>query len=300
LFELPIANQPGKKRWVLIVNINPGGVASGSGGQYFIGNFDGKTFTNDNPADKALFVDYGADFYAGVTFSDAPAGRRILIGWMSNWQYAGKEPTEPFRTAQSIPRVLGLRQTAEGLRLAQKPVVELARLRMKPTVFGKISIGEYIVGSHKQVLFSGEAIEIVGEFVVRNASGALIELHSYEPTKKTMVGYDAKKQLVFIDRTESGLTDFDPLFAARHEAPLKLINGKLKLHIFVDRSSVEVFANDGVVTLTDRIFPIHDVKDVRTGQVYTSSRKQFITLWGFGTQAQCLSLKAWQLRSIWK
>ena len=299
LFELPVANQPGQKRWVLIVNINPGGVAGGSGGQYFIGKFDGKSFTNDNPNEQALFVDYGADFYAGVTFSDMPKtdGRRILLGWMSNWQYAQNEPTEPFRTAQSIPRVLSLRRTAAGLRLTQQPIAELARLRTKPMVFGKIDIREGVV--KPPALFSAETLEISGDFIVGKQSSVVVTLHAYAPMKETLIGYEASKQVLFIDRSQSGRTDFDARFAARHEAPLKLVNGKLALRIFVDRSSVEVFANDGAVVLTDRIFPTHEARNPLTDSVISTSRKQFVTLNGFGNHVQCLALKAWQLSSIW-
>ncbi len=287
LFELPVANEPGQKRWVLIVNINPGGVAGGSGGQYFIGKFDGKTFTNDNPNEQALFLDYGADFYAGVTFSDMPKtdGRRILIGWMSNWQYAGKEPTEPFRTAQSIPRVLSLRRTSEGLRLTQQPIAELAKLRM-PTMTKNEAIGGHGPQGNIVRRKLGDVQEITSEFILGEQSGVEFQLFANAPNQVTVVGYDPAKQEIFIDRTGSGLVDFDKRFPARHVAPLKLVNGKLRLHVFVDRSSVEVFANDGAVTLTDRIFP--------------AANTQGVWCFTYGRDVVPVSLKAWQLRSIWK
>jgi len=278
LFELPIIGQPNKKRWVLIVNINPGGVAGGSGGQYFVGKFDGKTFTNDNPSDSKLFLDYGKDFYAAVSFSDLPKrdGRRILIGWMSNWQYAGKEPTVPFRTAQSIPRELKLKQTAVGLRLVQMPVKELQSLR------GAVTTKRNLELSKPQVIASGEALEISGEFSVSKDATATIRLSAR--TSETLIGYDAAAQTLFIDRTKSGNVDFDRNFAGRHEVSLPAPQGKIKLHIFVDRSSVEVFGNDGSVALTDRIFPASKVQQVELT----------------GTNAKCLLLNVWQLKSVWK
>jgi fructan beta-fructosidase len=205
-----------------------------------------------------------------------------LIGWMSNWQYAGKEPTDTFRTAQSLPRVLGLRRTAAGLRLTQQPLAELARLRARPLFTGKPALRE----NDESVLFAGETLEISGEFVLGAQSGVLLNLLSTEPGKATVIGYDAGKQVVFIDRTRSGLVDFEARFAARHAAPLALVDGKLKLHVFVDRSSLEVFANDGAAALTDRIFPI--------------ARKQHVALQGYGARAECVSLKAWRLRAIWQ
>ena len=286
LFELPVANQPGQKRWVLIVNINPGGVAGGSGGQYFIGKFDGKTFTNDNPNEQALFVDYGADFYAGVTFSDVPKtdGRRILIGWMSNWQYAGKEPTETFRTAQSIPRVLGLRRTAEGLRLTQRPIAELTKLR-KPTATKFKAVAGHSVQGQLVRWELGEVQEVIGEFILGEQAGVNFQVFAGGSGSETVVGYDGVKQEVFIDRTHAGQVSFDQRFPARHAVPLTLVNGRLKLHLFIDRSSVEVFANDGAVALTDRIFPVTNTQGV----------------WCliYGRYVEPVSLKAWQLRSIW-
>ena len=278
LFELPVEGQPGKKRWVLIVNINPGGIAGGSGGQYFVGNFDGRKFTNDNPGDTALFVDHGKDFYAGVTFSDAPNGRRILIGWMSNWHYAGKEPTSPFRTAQSIPRVLSLRQTVAGIRLIQQPIAELKTLRNNAAALKAVNI---LANSAPKELLVGDALELVAEYEVGKDSAALIRLRS--ELSETVVGYDTATGKMFIDRTRSGDVGFHPNFAGRHEVALAPKQGRIKLHVFVDRSSVEVFGNDGEAALTDRIFP--------------PSPKQRVELAG---NAKCLLLQGWELRSIWK
>ena len=121
-------------RWVLDVDINPGALAGGSGGQYFVGRFDGTRFVNDNPPDQTLWVDYGKDFYATISFSDVPKsdGRRIWMAWISNWLYANEEPTETWRGAQSLPRVLQLRRLPEGIRLVQAPVAEIDGLRTGP------------------------------------------------------------------------------------------------------------------------------------------------------------------------
>jgi fructan beta-fructosidase len=282
MFELAVEGEAGKQRWVLVVNINPGGAAGGSGAEYFVGNFDGKTFTNDNPPDRKLFVDYGKDFYAAVSFSDLPKtdGRRILIGWMSNWQYALKEPTEPWRTAQSIPRALSLRRTADGLRIAQRPIDELKTLRGQ--AFSKRNL--LLTGKKIQLPLSGEALEISGEFLVGKDSGALLHLRA--GTSETIVGYDAAKQVLFIDRTKSGAVDFDSNFSGRHEAPLSAPQNRVKLHLLVDRSSVEVFANDGEAAITDRIFP--------------PSSDQRLELSGYGTQARCLAIDVWKLNSVWR
>ena len=131
LFPLAVDGASGDTRWVLDIDINPGGQAGGSGGQYFVGTFDGRTFVNDNPPATTLWVDYGKDFYATLSFSGVPAsdGRRIWMGWMSNWLYANVEPTAPWRGVQSVPRALSLTRRPEGIRLVQTPVAELRTLR---------------------------------------------------------------------------------------------------------------------------------------------------------------------------
>jgi fructan beta-fructosidase len=287
LFELPVENQAGHKRWVLIVNINPGGAAGGSGGQYFIGGFDGSRFTNDNAKDNTLVVDYGKDFYAGVTFSDIPKsdGRRILLGWMSNWQYAQKEPTSPWRTAQSLPRMLSLKRTSAGLRLLQLPIAELKTLRGRHErlLNLKISDGQAL---NKVKLPSSDGLEIIGQFEVGEKSGPLIRLRTDTQEKETIIGYDAETGKMYVDRTRSGEVNFHRNFPGRHNAPLPTDRGKIKLHIFVDRSSVEVFGNDGLAVITDRIFP--------------PSRNQSVELGGSGPYARCLSLDIWQLHSAWR
>ncbi|HWQ31932.1 MAG TPA: glycoside hydrolase family 32 protein [Blastocatellia bacterium] len=273
LFALPVDGQPGKKKWVLIVNINPGGVAGGSGGQYFIGSFDGRRFTNDNPPERKMFLDYGRDFYAAVTFSDIPKsdGRRILIGWMSNWQYAGKEPTSPWRTAQSVPRVLSLKRFSDGLRLAQQPVAELQRLRDRHF--------------EKPEEVRGDALEIIAEFQTSTGRQPLIRLVS-GPDAATIIGYDAATERLFIDRSRSGLVDFDPNFPGTREAPMKLRQQRLKLRVLVDRSSVEIFSADGQVAVTERIFPLNNL--------------QTVEIVAAETQARCVAFDAWQLKSVWR
>ena len=118
-------------KWVLLQSINPGGPNGGSATQYFVGEFDGKSFRNDNAPDKVLWIDWGRDNYAGVTWSDAPAGRRLFMGWMSNWDYAQNVPTHPWRSATTVARELSLRQTSEGLRVFSQAIPEQKKLRAK-------------------------------------------------------------------------------------------------------------------------------------------------------------------------
>ncbi|HEX5481812.1 MAG TPA: glycoside hydrolase family 32 protein [Terriglobia bacterium] len=252
IYPLPVSNEPGATKWVLEVGIGDHAVAGGSGGQYFIGEFDGKTFINDNPPERILWVDYGMDFYAAQTWSDIPDGRRIMLGWMDNWKYAGNVPTHPWRGQMSIPRVVTLERRPEGIRMLQSPVAELQALREEPLLVNeRILSGASGVDREKN---SGETLEILAQFELGSAAEFGLKLRK-GAGQETVVGYNVPNHEVFVDRTRSGKTNFSPAFPGRHAAPLAPEDRQIKLHIFLDRCSVEVFANGGIAVITDLIFP---------------------------------------------
>lgn len=254
LFEVPVDGQPGRTKWVLIVNFNPGAPAGGSGTQYFVGRFDGHRFISDDPPTRTRFVDYGADFYAGVSWSDVPAadGRRVWLAWMSNWDYAQDEPTAPFRGTMTVPRTLTLRRDGRDLVLVQRPVRELERLRGSP-----VNIGRTAIAAGQQSLTErgvrGETLDLEVDLIPGSAaqSGIVVRAGGAEAT---FIGYDADSKQLFIDRRRSGQTSFHAKFSGTQSGPVALMRGHLRLRVLVDRSSVEVFAN-GVTVLSDRIFP---------------------------------------------
>jgi fructan beta-fructosidase len=125
----PLTTEDGSEKWILIVNIGNGAYNGGSGAQYFVGQFDGQNFKNDNKSDNYLWLDYGRDNYAGVTWANAPDNRRVLLGWMSNWNYAQVVPTKSWRSAMTLPRELALKTTEKGVRLVQKVIKEAEILR---------------------------------------------------------------------------------------------------------------------------------------------------------------------------
>ncbi len=287
LFPLPVEGEAGKTRWVLSINVNPGGLMGGSADQYFVGQFDGTTFVNANPADEVLWADYGKDFYASTSFSDIPAsdGRRIWLGWLLNWEYAGKVPTNPWRGVQSIPRALSLKHFPEGIRLVQSPVKELAILRQN-----HVSLSAQGIASANRALLAervrGDALEIIAEFDASNSTEAGIRVRKGKD-EATTIGVDWAKQEVFVDRTHSGEIAFDERFPGRHAGPLLPAGGKrVKLHIFVDRSSLEVFANDGATVISDAIFPSRDSQDIE--------------LYSKNGEAHMFKLEVWTLRSAWR
>jgi fructan beta-fructosidase len=263
LFSLEVEGEPDVRKWVLIVNINPGGPAGGSGTQYFLGEFDGIRFICDqvDSDNSPLWLDYGSDFYAGVTWSNVPGGRRILLAWMSNWAYTLEVPTSPWRGAMTIPRFLSLRRTSVGLRLTQKPVEEFATLRKEPALFfsgGSFAAADLWLYQQSDL---NELLDVEMTFSeVFPSAPFVINIHT-GAAEVTAIAVDPKEGRLTIDRTHSGLKEFHPAFAAssRHVAPLQIPNGVLKIRFLLDTSSLEVFAQEGETVLTDLIFP-------RTGQ----------------------------------
>lgn len=208
-------------------------------------------------ADTALWADYGADFYAGVSWSDVPKsdGRRVWLGWMSNWQYAEKVPTHPWRSAMSVPRELTLRRTRPGLRLVQTPVAELQKLRQPAArIFSGGTFAEaaaWLAGQKDlPALLDAELtfthITAKSAFTLRLETGA---------DEATSILIDGTSAILTVDRARSGKTDFHREFAGRHEAPLRIIDGQVTLRLLVDTSSLELFAQKGETVLTDLIFP---------------------------------------------
>lgn len=257
LFELPVEGTDMKK-WMMIVNLNPGGPFGGSGIQYFIGDFDGTTFTPDTLPDGTVatkWLDFGKDNYALVTWSDAPQGRRTAIGWMSNWQYADQVPTMQFRSANTLPREIGLFKGPDGQIYASSAVSpEVDRLRskllvnVKKTSFGK-KAGSFVLTNDTTV-----GCEI--DMNIRATTGDLVRfvISNGRKEKITMI-YDPAKSEFSVDRTESGITDFSVDFPCVTTAPTFEKDGSLSLRIYLDRSSVEVFGNDGRFVITDLVFP---------------------------------------------
>jgi fructan beta-fructosidase len=245
LFELSVESRQ-ERRWVLVVNINPGGVAGGSGTQYFVGAFDGTTFTNQNPGTTTLWADYGKDFYASQSFSDIPAddGRRIWMGWISNWQYANQEPTVHWRGAQSIPRTLALRQVPEGIRLVQSPVTEITTLRSNDA--------ERIGPGASATLPPSADIELR---VSRLEKPAGLRLFNSEG-EELIVGVTETSQEIYVDRRKSSLAPaFHTEYPGRHSAHVRPKTLVMPIRVLFDRSVVEVFAGDGETVLTDRVYP---------------------------------------------
>lgn len=256
LFELPVANTNVKK-WVLLCNINPGGPFGGSATQYFVGDFDGKTFKVDVDAEGNVptkWMDFGKDHYATVSWSDAPDGRRTVIGWMSNWQYAPEVPTIQFRSANTLPREMGLFEDNGQYYVSSTPSPELTALRGDLTHQAKrVSVSNQ---PHNITLprENDGICEILMEVDARGAD-SLVMTFSNKAKEEVKLIYHVYKSELSFDRTRSGLVDFSQDFPAVTVAPTFSSKGKVKLRLFIDRSSMELFEQDGRFAMTNLVFP---------------------------------------------
>ncbi len=276
----PLAAPDGGTKWVLLISINPGAPNGGSGTQYFVGDFDGTTFTPDD--DRTRWLDGGRDDYAGVTWSDVPArdGRRLFIGWMSNWDYAQVVPTERWRSAMTLPRALRLVDGPDGLVVASSLVAEAEQLRGPAIVVptgvadGRLPI-EGVGGDDAFEVTATVAPGPEGVVALELANGA---------GETYRVGVDRGRGLVFSDRTEAGPTAFSDTFAAGVHTTPYAVGARVTLRVVVDRSSAEVFVDGGRAVMTDLFFPSEPF-----------GRVALVAEGG----ARVESATAWPLRSIW-
>ena len=274
LFRAPIEGQPGKYKWVIMQSPSPYM-------QYFVGEFDGKTFRSENKG-RILRPDHGPDYYAAVTYEHLPEGMApISIGWANNWRYAGDIPVKPWKSAMSLPRSLSVRKTKKGWTLVSRPVAALAELELEKQVDNK-NVGTFPFG----ILQAGGSWHLTVEWSVGDSDRAQVRLAKGK-VHETVVGYDAVRKEVFVDRSKSDdLANAEYRKMARWAIPMELDKGQLKLDIWFDRSILEVYVNDGEAVLTAQVFPDEGDQELRVGSQRSRSPVRYL---GFAP-----------LRSAWK
>ena len=223
-----------------------------------------------------MWLDYGPDDYAGTTWNNAPDGRRIFIGWMNNWRYADRIPTDPWRGAMTIPREIRLVDTPNGPRLAQQPVQSIEQLREPVGTWENMSVeGENMLPNVK-----GRALEILADFEIGTAPVFGLQLQ-HGDVEFASVFYDVQGEQLYISRPLSGITGFTRSFSA----PLAPEDGRITLRILLDESSLEVFAGAGEVVLTSQQFIPPKADDV--------------VLFADDGSAELVSLQVYKLASVW-
>lgn len=251
-------DQNGTEKWVLLVSINPGGPNGGSVTQYFIGEFDGSQFKNENPSADPIWLDWGKDNYAGVTWSDIPEedGRRLFIGWMSNWQYATVVPTQKWRSAMTLPRELSLVSTDGTYQVFGKPATEVESILNKEDFF-KIQDAE--VNNDVTHLFG----DLVGggawvtSLLMDASDGEVIKLKLLNAlNEEAVVIFNLAENKVYFNRDNAGKKDFSSEFAVPIVGDYSFDNKEeLKVQVYWDESSIELFVNDGQFQMTNLVFP---------------------------------------------
>ena len=313
-FQLPVDGNPNKKKWVMIVNINPGCLFGGSATEYFIGDFDGKNFVCDSKPSVAKFLDYGKDHYATVTFSGVQ-DRVLGIAWMSNWQYANVTPIRQYRGANTLPREFKLFTGKDGqIYMSSNVVPEVAGLRK---TFKRLPDLVITQGKESKGLSSSKENAFEMEMDVTPGDAAKTGFILYnEKGEKVNIYFDMKAGRLVMDRTESGRTKFgekaeahkiekefdlhehreikEPFrklnsvnykndFALGTWAPLSLCDSKTyHLDVFVDKCSIEIFVNGGRIAMTNLVFPT---------QPYTS-----VKFYSDGNKAAYRNIKVSELR----
>lgn len=281
--QLPVDGDENNKKWVMIVNINPGCLFGGSATEYFVGDFDGTKFTTDTKPEVTKWLDWGKDNYAAVCFSNVE-GREIAIPWMSNWQYANFTPIRQYRGANGLPRELKLFTKDGDIYLSGDVVNETRELRKESFSFGAFGVeGEYVMDEFMPT--NQGAYELEFDIIPGSAQVAGLELYNSKG-EKALIYLDMKSKKLVMDRTESGLIAFgeksEPHFIENHDrrkttainyqndfalatwAPLSLCEGKkYHLDIFVDKCSVEIFVDGGRIAMTNLIFPTEPYNNLR-------------------------------------
>ena len=249
LFELPVAGTS-QKKWVLIVNINPGGPFGGSATQYFVGSFDGHKFVNESPK-ATKWMDFGKDHYATVTWSNAPQNRVIALAWMSNWQYANEVPTMQYRSSNSVPRDLRLFVKDGETYMQSAPSPELLALRKNKVMSKSFSVGKaYTID---QLMSDNKGTYEITMTIRQKKQGNLSMRLMNEQGEEIEYSLDMAKHELTCIRDKSGVAGFSKDFIT--PTVTQVDGGDLQLRFLVDRSSVEAFVNDGRFVMTNLVFP---------------------------------------------
>ena len=258
LFLLEVT-ETGEKKWVLLVSINPGGPNGGSATQYFVGDFDGNTFTLDKsfapkvPLGSGKWLDQGKDNYAGVTWSNIPKddGRRLFLGWMSNWQYAQEVPTEVWRSATTIARNITLHKSDGQYEIRSLPVDELSNIES-----GSLNLQ---TGLFKQdtilSTFDNSPLQKLSLKFKKPESGLIALRLSNSKNEYVDIGYNTESSAYFVDRTFAGDPSFSKDFADLHEGLATYSKDEIELLVYLDVSSIELFADGGKTVMTEIYFP---------------------------------------------
>jgi len=260
LFQLPVEGTATSK-WVMLVSINPGGPNGGSATQYFTGNFDGTTFTSDKGT--VSWMDYGTDNYATITYNNIPNsdGRRLAIGWMSNWNYAQQVPTKTWRSTMTIPRALSLINTTSGIILRSKPIIELAKYKTATLDTSVLTASKSIQITNNKIIATG-SYELNFKADLNSTNNLTLSIGNV--VQKLTLTYNKSTGIMNLDRSKSGYTDFNTQFQQKITCPYVPKTGATTdFQILVDKTSIEIFIDQGEKVITAIYFPNYQYTDLK-------------------------------------
>lgn len=248
LTQVPVEGEPGKKKWLLQMSMN-------GSMQYFVGEFDGANFKNQNPADKIYRPDYGPDYYAAICYGQLPAGHLpVSIGWINNWSYANDIPTSPWKGAMSLPRTLSVKKINGEWILIQKPYGKFKSLREL-----KYSQKNQIIEKYMALPLLSQQCEVDAE--IKPTEGAITGIRiATGKTHYLEIGYDTEKKILYTDRSKTKNQSFNKNFETqnRFEIPYSLTDNRIRFQVFFDKSILEVFVNGGERVFTIQLLPDED------------------------------------------
>ncbi|HCY42441.1 MAG TPA: glycosyl hydrolase family 32 [Prolixibacteraceae bacterium] len=271
LFEL--TDSKGVRKWALLVSIGGGESSEPNGGsstQYFIGSFNGKTFTEENQ--EVLWADYGVDNYAGVSWSDIPEkdGRRIFMGWMSNWVYAGSTPSIGWRGAMTVAREVKLAETNGKYTLHFPLLNEINALKdAQQTSTGSTPMNGLDLNNNEIVGTGSYLVEMEIDATLTDD----FEISMGNELEKMIISYSKVNAEFVVDRSNSGVTDFSPMFKRPIKCKFIPQSSKIFLQLLVDKSSLEIFINKGEKVMTTLFFPKYEYRFL---EVNSKSGKDFL------------------------
>lgn len=275
LTRVPVEGMPGKTKWLLQMSMN-------ASMQYFVGEFDGEKFINENPSDKIYRPDYGPDYYAAIAYNQLPATHLpTAIGWVNNWNYANDIPTIPWKSAMSLPRQLSVKRSSTEWLLIQKPISTIKALRKEIVKLPHLIVD----GIKKLPVKSGRfELQLDMEPAAGTVSGVKLAVgkNSYFE-----LGYDAAGRRFYIDRSRAGKADFNDQYKkmSLFSKEVEPEDNKIHLQIFYDNSIAEIFVNHGEAVFTAQLF----VGDTDKG----------LELFSKGSKTKFSNLQIWAMKPVW-
>jgi fructan beta-fructosidase len=274
LFRVPVQHSRNEYKWVLMHSPAPYM-------QYFVGEFNGTSFKNENPSTNILRPDYGPDYYAAIVYNNLPEGSApVSIGWINNWTYANEIPVSPWKGAMSIPRNIQVKKEGPSWIMIQSPVASLEKQRSSP-----VPLERGVINKSKVLQALGNAWELEMELSVPKTGKTGLRIG--EKDKPVCeIYFDPGTRQIYLDRGAGNafhLAAFEKLNQFR--VPFNPINNKLSIRVFFDNSIIEVFINGG--------------ERVMTAQVFPEQNEPVTELFSEGTGARIMKLSAWKIKSVW-